>query len=293
MGVYEDILTKVAEPDRATLDKYPDLKAAIQKLEADYTDADTRLKGYEGWYAANWDPERKMTRREVELTESLTAAQQRADQLETLGETEMTFDDILKQTQPHIKQAVDGAVNPLRSALFDEKGQPKLTARDEFNQALVGMQMFYANTANLPAQHYREFGEDMDMPGFIKHVFEHEMGARTKEAYDQFVADKRAAARAAADQKREQETSAKIEAARKEGEDKARREMVVTSGRGTPSDAGVGASALGPLSQRLDIIRNPEKAKDSARLDPSIKLTDSRLSQLAAEEFFKKQMGAA
>jgi len=97
MGVFDQILAKVDETDRAVLNKHPFIKATIE-------DMDTRLGAWNKWSENNIDPATRHPKREIQLQSELEAERARVAALEARGEVDMTFDEMIAQAKPVIKQ---------------------------------------------------------------------------------------------------------------------------------------------------------------------------------------------
>ena len=258
MGVFDQILEKVDETDRAVLNKHPFIKATIE-------DMDTRLGAWNKWSENNIDPATRLPKRQVQLQSELEAERARVAALEARGEVDMTFDEMIAQAKPVIKQQTDEAVAPIRQVLFDDKGNPRVATSESLNQVSAGMQFFYAKTATLPNRHYREFGEEMDFDKYIKYTGEKNLGGDPQTAYDQFVAEKREAKRKEAEEKKEAEHKAELEKVKTETaaetESRIRREAGMSS---TPTDSGSGrppSGWVGTSAEKADDL--PEIPKDS------------------------------
>jgi hypothetical protein len=77
MSVFDDILKSVPTEDRAIFDKYPQLGAAVEKMEADLNSVALFAGKWVDWQKENWDPDAGMTRTERQLRDLLAASHAR------------------------------------------------------------------------------------------------------------------------------------------------------------------------------------------------------------------------
>jgi hypothetical protein len=290
MGVFDDILENVEDDDKEIFDKYPQLKETVDGLEARYSDADNRLKGWESWALKHYNYDSGKTTEQIAAERKAQEMEARARALEALKDTEMTFDEILEglRGQGFVKR--DEIPEVVKQATSG------LVSREEYsnsqNQLALGFEYIYKKTAHLPSKHMKEFGDPMNMNDFMDHW--QKSGIKDPDqAYESFISPLKQERDKVAAEKREKEYQDRVEAARKEGEEKARREMSMGQGGRIPSDQG-GTSGMGMLERQIMQKRTQSGAqKDNPpEIPDSVKLGDGTLAQLGYEKYLKGELGA-
>uniref|UniRef100_UPI0034E2FC69 hypothetical protein n=1 Tax=Methanothrix sp. TaxID=90426 RepID=UPI0034E2FC69 len=258
-GIFDEILAKVDEQDRSVLEKYPELKETVEKLEQAAVD-------YAAWYRENWDEEHGMTRSEW------AARQQMEDlnrQLELLRSNPSSFSD----------QGAEDVLEQARSAgmisqaelqkILDERIR---TLQQEQDRILSGMQNFYANVYTLGFRHKDEFGEPLNPSELYNYMVK--TGLRDPAtAYEQMVAPLR-------QKKMQEQMEQKIREAEERGARKAQEEMAMKS-PGLPTDTSGGIAGVSGIASTA--ATKAELPQDIAEKAKTLSLNDPELSRLGLE----------
>lgn len=275
MSLFDEILEGVAEDDREVLAKYPDVKKKIEE-------ADNLVSRWEAWKNQAWDDTANMTKAESEARRELARYQERVAALEALGGEEMGFDNILAE----LKKSGTFLTKEDLKSLNDPKNPESFVDRKSFETSLqqqaFGTEYFYGSTAHLPVQHKDEFGEVFKLKDLFEYMNKNKI-MDPEAAYEKMVAPKRDEARKAAEEAREKDIEAKIEAARSEERTKVLRERGQLEGR-LPTDNGT--APVGHL--QASAMRSAQEGKEP-EIPREMKLGDSRLAQLGYEEYLKNK----
>lgn len=207
MGAFDEILDdlKVDQADREVIlpfvKKYPDLESAVirrkeynQKLDEFDREKTARAgdwKELESWRDVskeNWDPEKKDWKQHIVLSEKLTAAEQRAEDLQKLVDAggEMNFDEVLKGLNDK------GYVTKTDLTPFMPKTDYEADIKKRLDTWGGSTEYIIGNVAPLVTRYAREYpGEDMDVTGFIRHASANDLWKEPGKAYESFTAGKR------------------------------------------------------------------------------------------------------
>jgi len=251
MGIFEEILAKAEDSDRAVLEKYPELKQSMEKLENAAVD-------YAKWYAANWDEEHGMTRGEWAARQQLQELQARLEALEANPGS---------MSDEHASSLLEDA---RRAGLLSHAEVQKILDerlkqyQEQTNQVLSGMQAFYGQVYGLGFKHKDEFGEPLDPNELWNYMVR--TGVRDpKVAYEQMVAPKRAEIQA-----KQQEQL--LKEAEERGAQRARQELAMGGQNALPTDTSGGIIGVthmpvpqGEIPQDLQ-----ERAKGMNLRDPAL-----------------------
>lgn len=222
MGFFDEFLkTKVAAEDQAVLAKYPELKSSVERME-------THNAQWNEWQARYWDPAANMTKREVELEESLAAATAAGASQSTLATIQADFEKKLQASQTASLQAIEG------------------------------MNLFYGATAKRMLPHQQEFSENLDPQSLMKYMQDNRI-QDPDIAYDRMVAGKRAEIAAQRDKDLEAKHAADIAAAEQRGRELAAREVAMGPNGVMPTD---GSGGIAGVTSRID---KPVEMSDAAR----------------------------
>ena len=205
MALFDEILAKAEEADRAVLDKYPALRQSLLELETirpQYAAAARKVEEWNDWSQKHFDREHGTTKAELALRTQYAEAVEELERLRAAretGESEMTFAEIEAQLKGKFATKED-----VNSALDSRRFATQESVQKGFNTLDNGMVAMYTRTATLPLKHYREFNEDLDMEQVFKYMSDHSV-PDPQVAYDQMVASKREAVRVASDKARNEE----------------------------------------------------------------------------------------
>jgi hypothetical protein len=280
VAIFDEILKGVTEEDKAVLAKYPQLAQTVTNLEAAYTEADTKLNGWESWRKENWDEE-------AQTTKQAAAAQARVRELEAAGVSDMTFDEIKEQLREEgfvaTKADIEAALAPKVAGFVSAKDH-----QEALNTLAAGFERAYFKSAPLLNKHQREFGEDLDLQPVFKYMQENKI-YDPEEAYNKMVAPRRAekatADKVALDEKHKLEiTEAEARGA------KAKAEELAMSASGSPTDLGGPAPYMGHLDRTR--MADGEPSKDLPEPVQKARLGDMRTAQAAFEDWRKAKTGS-
>lgn len=287
MSIFDDILAKADAVDKSVLEKYPQLKAAVDELDTikpqltelstKFTDADTRLKGFETWAQTNWDYTQNKTKAQI-------AAEQQVAELRNAKDSDMTFEEILEGlktqgivTKTDIEPVVTEAVNKVTGGF---------AKAEQLNGLANGSMALYSEMTPLLFQHKDEFGEILKPNDLIKFMNDKRID-NFQLAYDQMVSPRRTEAQ----QKAAAEATAKhqeeIAAAEKRGEEKARQAVAMGVDGRIPTDLGGTPPVMGHL-QRAFNERGQAAKGDEVKTDSS-KLGDLVTAQMGVEDLLKER----
>ena len=294
MAVFDDIINAVPEEDRGALRKHPQLKAAVEQLEASVAEANSKIAEWDDFIygrvvdpatkrreGGEYDPEAKTFRRVTEIQGRLAEAEARTAQLVAAAETgaEMTFDEILQGLQAKgfmTKTEVEATVLPLVA---------KFAPAETVSTLAANFQHIYARTANLPVKHRAEFGEDLDFDAYFQHMQKTNGLGDPQRAYEGFVAGRREEIRKAADTKREADHQTELatarETARTEGIAQGKKDAVMGQGGSLPVDQAGPPNALMPGVRAQ--LEKAKQADGSFKIPADSKLGDGVRAAIAAQ----------
>jgi hypothetical protein len=256
MGIFDELLAKVDENDRAVIEKYPSLKESMEKLEKAALD-------YAAWYRDNWDEQHGMTKSEWEARQELEAARLRLQELQANPQdfSAPEASEILEQarkagmvTQAEVQRLLDERLRAIQQ---------------QNDQILAGMQNFYSQVYTLGFQHKDEFGQPLDPSELYQFMVK--TGLRdAKLAYEQMVAPKRAELAA---KKHEEE----LRAAEQRGMEKARQELAMAT-PGLPTD-----NTGGIIGVTHPGVSKAEIPQELAEKTKGLSLTDPELARIGVD----------
>ena len=256
---FDDFLAAVPEADRSILNKYPNLRAGVDKFESDLaTIAPFAQYGMQmqDWSKQNWDEQAGMTKAEKQLRDELTAAQAK---LATAGAAGAAPDQIAA-----LRAEMDNKVKAVENSAL---------------AAINGMDRFYSVTAKHAFAHKDEFGENLDPQKLMLFITQNKL-TDPDAAYDRMVADQRAANAAKAKTDLEAKHAADITAAEQRGRDLAATERAMGPGGMLPTDQSGGIAGV---TARIDKPVAMSEATQKAATDA--KLGDGSLAALGYEAY--------
>lgn len=269
MGLFDNLLTQVAEADREVFKKYPELAAKIDKT-------DEYVTRWEAWKNDNWDAEAGMTKNSIA---ALSAKDMEIDALKLLQGNDMTWDDMKGNidallnsrgvvTKDYIEKEV---IAKAKFAKSDDIDSAKADFDKKINQLAMGMDVAYSKSAHLPVKYLREFGNDapeFTMEDLFKHMNEKKIQT-FDQAYDSFVQPLRT-------KKAEADTAARETQIRLDERQKTKDEFVMSQGA-QPVDNHGSSPEMSALTMKINARRKTEQ-------DGAPKLTPGDLGSGAATQ---------
>lgn len=287
MSIFDEILVKVKDEDKAVLARYPELGTTVAKLEEDLRVANEALTPWETWRANNWDETAGTTKAHVAHYQQLVEAQNKIKELETAGVTDMTFAQMKEQLQKEglvltRQDAEAAAASQLRE--FAEK-----VHRPTMNSVVGAMETIFAGIYPLGFQHKDEFGEVLDPNSVLSYMNEHKV-LDPRKAYEEMVAGRRAEKNAAAQKALEEQHKAELEKVRQEERTKVQQELAMGAS-GSPTDLGGPAPAMGHLERaRFEVAK--KEGEPAPGPPPEAKLGDGVVSNIGYRKWLNKQGSA-
>jgi hypothetical protein len=215
MSIFDDIIKAAPAEDRAVLDKYPTLRASMEKLEGDLGSVSKYAGEWMSWQNRNWDPDRNMTRAEAALRDELDAANAR---LADAGTGNGSGIDV-------------AALEVLKKELIAQIN----AARTETAAAFEGRDRFYTAVTARSVQHQQEFGEYLDPVKYREYM--RTTGINDPDlAYDRWVSDRRAGIASQRQQELETRHKTELEEAEKRGYEKRAQEAAMGPSGVLPTD---------------------------------------------------------
>lgn len=288
---FEDILENIQEAElkeaiKQASDKYPDLKGGWMRQD-DYSkksnERDNKVKlaeKWSDWRKANWLDDLNMTKEEAAVRQRVQELEGEVGVLRQKVDTEVTFEELHKEIETMWDAKSKGVMtdkdfnDKYGKKLFNQEEYDK-TVDEKLNRTLAAIENLYGKTFELGFKHKDEFGEVLNPLTVVEYAAKNGIQDLNK-AYDSMVSDRRG-------QSRDKELEAKLAAARKEGEDKARREVQMSPTGKLPVDTG--SSEMSPLQERVYKAR--VENKDNKPVIPDeIKADGSgRLGHAVAEQY--------
>lgn len=261
MSFFDEFLKKVPADDQAVLNKYPELKASVEKLETDYNTYARYAGEWVDWQQQYWDAEAGMTKREKALQDELTAAQARINAGVGTGADRASVEAIRKELDEKVK-----------------------SVQAQSLQAIEGMNMFYQSAAKHMLPHQQEFKENLDPQTLMKFMQDNRI-TDPDTAYDRMVAGRRAEAAAQAAKDLEAKHAADLQAAREDERKKVMQEHAMGPGGVLPTD---NTGGIAGITARVD---QPAKVSDEVRAKvQDAKLGDGSLAALGYELYRTGQL---
>ena len=299
MGVFDEILNRADEADRAVLNKYPDLKryaeehqvfaTELNTLRPKFKEADTKLSEWEQWKADNWDQDAGTTKTEKAMAEMYRAEAARAAALEAASGADMTFEEILGNLQQKgfaTKADIEQVITEKTKTLATKEDTTKVG--ENLDRA---MQFVYAKSYNLGRRHEKEFGEELDMAAVLTYMGTNRI-ADPELAYSQMIAPKREELR----KKQGEELAAKhakdLEDAKLAGITEGQKKTAMSAR--IPTDQ-QGPGGLGHL-QRAQLDRATAKKSEAngvPEVPTGVKIGDGVLTTLGWEELLRNREAAS
>lgn len=247
--------------------KYPEIKNGwlrqsdySRKLDS-FRDTEKKVDAWNKWAAENWDAESNAPKMEVYW-------RNKANELESKVETDMTFDEIKSFTEGFLNERGVMTKTDFESAINSKAA--------EIDKSFQGSAYFSAVIAEKTSEHLSEFGKPLKVREFISKLGEY--GTQDLDAaYDRYVSEDR--------KTREQKAmEEKIERIRNEEREKATQEVLsrLPNSGGLPIDQG--EPVAGHLETRVRAIGQPDAAEKAT-------LGDGTLAAIAAQAFRKQQLG--
>jgi hypothetical protein len=243
MGLFDKLLPKIEEADRAVFQKYPDVKEAIDALEATkaeletkYRVADDYVKRWEAFdLKTNWDKDSNMPRAAKEVIDQQTA---RILELEAKQGSDMTWEDMEPIVTAKLGKEFDSR-GVLTKDKFEKEVKPEFTkyADEKVNTLASGFDIVLNEFGPLFTKHAREFGEDLEPKKVWDHMKEKGIGKIT-DGYNSFVEAKR-------NEKVAAQHKSEIEAAEARGRENALKEKAMGKEGQMPGDTRGAQSDMG------------------------------------------------
>ncbi len=264
---FDEFLAKVPTEDRTVFDRHPELRASVEKMEADLGNVSRFAGEWVNWQNQNWipdpnDPNHGWTRGEQEAREELADAKAR----------------LAAATTGHGATPADIAA--LRKE-FEAKAQDIQTRS---LQAIEGMNMFYEAAAKHMLPHQKEFGENFD-PKVLREFMATNRLTDPDLAYDRMVTGKRTELAEKHQKELETKHAADLEAARKEGYEKRAQEIAMGPNGMLPVDH------TGGIVGVTSFMGQPAKVSDAEKTQlAEAKLGDGSLAKLGYEKYVRGEL---
>lgn len=244
MGVFDEILQKVSEEDRAVLNKYPDLKATVETLEQEYGKLAQYANQWTNWADNNWDSEAGMTRAEKELRDEIERLSAEIEAAKSPGSTTSNAD------LTELRKEFDQKISQLQA---------------ESSRTVEGLHRFYQSYARHLLPHQQEFGENLDPAKFLEFMESHRGEAWASNpdlAYDQMVAERRRQLAEKREQERLEQHQKEIEEARADERKKVMQEVSMGPQGVLPTDSTGGiAGVTSPINNKPAELSEELKSK--------------------------------
>jgi hypothetical protein len=264
MGVFDQLIANVDPADKAIFDKYPELKASVERLASDLSSVAQYAGEWLNWKNQNWDEEAGMTKAEKALHNELAAANARLAAFTSGSKGNESEDDL--------------------TALRKEMDAKLAEVQRQSLAAIEGMNAFYRAAARRVLTHQQEFGENFDPQALLDYMQKNRISDPDL-AYDRMVANRRAEISAQKEKEREAKYAEEIKAAEQRGREQAAREAAMGPGGVLPTDhsggiVGVTASMTKPVQIADEIKAKASKAN----------LGDGTLAALGYEMFRRGEL---
>lgn len=261
MSFFDEFLSRVPATDRVVLDRHPDLRASIDKMESDLGTVSKYAGEWARWQDQNWDGQAGMTKAEKILREELATAQER---INTGG----------------------GDAGDLAAVKRDFEAKLAETQKSSM-AAIEGMNHFYSAVSSRLLNHHQEFGETLDpskLMGFMQ-----QKGINDPDiAYDRMVAERRSENQSKKQKELEEKHAADIAAAEQRGREARSQELAMGPGGFLPTDHTGGIIGV---TARID---QPAKMSDEMKAQiAEAKLGDHKLAELGYSEYLKGKYTSA
>jgi len=313
---FEDLLKTIAdETDRAGVEqlakKYPVLKEAgdiLDKVKAaqphlsrlkeltgrefDPAGAAKFAADWQGWAADQWDRENNATKSELATKALLDQAQARIAELEQLGASDVTIEEMKSELNKALTEAGVVTKKDLPTLLpmdrlFDKEGKPRVATMDDvsgWTNGLAGrFQEAFAELTPEVNRHFQTFGEYPDLNKVFSTMLEEQKAAggrpvKPLDAYRKTYSEQFAA-------KEKEAMEKKIADAKAEGIAEGKKAVQQsTGGRAIPIDSR-GGLAMGAVARRVQA--KIQKDADGKTIEAP--LGRGIIAAKAAEEFLAKQ----
>lgn len=255
MAFFDTFLAKVDQADKAVLDRYPELRASVDKMEADFAKSTQFNQAWLDWQKDNWDAQAGTTRAEKAMSDELAAMQAMVDT--GTGSTA----DVAK-----LRQELDAKI--------------KATETNSM-QAIAGMNNFYRAVSNRLLSHQQEFKENLDADKLMQYMTANNI-QDPDVAYDKMYAGRRAELAVEAGKVAETQRQADIAAAEQRGYERRQTEAAMGPGGMSPTDQSGGITGVTAHMGPVKAISEAEKA-----IVDSAKLGDLNLATLGYQKFLR------
>lgn len=262
MSFFDDFLARVPAEDQAILNKYPELKASVLKMETDLDTTARYAGGWVNWQKENWDPQAGMTKREKELLGEINALNASlAAGPSAAGPSAQTLEALRKELEAKIA-GVGG----------------------ETLKAVEGMNHFYRSMSAKILTHNNEFKETLDPQRVMEYMQQNKI-IDPDLAYDRMVAGKRADNAANAQKELDAKHAADLAEAEKRGYEKRAQEAAMGPSGMSPTDQTGGIAGV-----TAHVAADP-KMSDAVKSKMSeAKLGDGSLAALGYEMYRTGQL---
>lgn len=297
MAAFDDILNAADATDRSVFEKYPALKQSLTELDdlrVKYPDVDKRLGTFENWWRTNvGDNKEGKTKAQLQAEADATRLREQNQKLQEGLETDMTFEEVLKNLGDagYAKKADVEATIQASLANLGTRFAPAEETKTQIGNLAAGSQYVFEEMIPIILQHKDEFKENLNPREIFKFMDQNKI-QDIHVAYDRMVAARRQESGKLAKEAEDKRVQDAIETAKREGEEKGRREAAMGPSGHIPTDQGGISPAMGHL-QRGQLERTGAiKAADDVPAPPDkVKLGDGVLAQLGYEDLSKSRQG--
>ena len=254
MGVFDEILARVAPEDRAVLAKYPDLQASITKMENDLGAVSNYATKWVNWQNDNWDSQSGMTRAEKALRDELESAQAK------------------------LSAGIEAGASTATVAALRKEFETKLAeTQKQSMSAIEGMNHFYSSVSSRLLSHQQEFKDPLEAPKLMAFMQANKINDPDL-AYDKMVAGRRAELAVQSQKDLETKHAADITAAEQRGREQRSQELAMGPNGVMPTDS---TGGIVGVTSRID---QPAKISDDVKSKiGDAKVGDGSLAQLGYE----------
>lgn len=274
MSVFDKLLEAAEEGDREVLQKYPQLQ-----------DWDAKLAVWEDWKAKNWNPEANEHKDVVAAREILRQKDAEIEALKLMQGSDMNWDDLKGNVAQFMKDSGMATAADIEKAMetkFASKlnvkfGERQIPVGEYIQNVERGTEAMYLATADLPTEHFIEFGKPMKMADLWKYANENKM-SNLQDAYAKMVAPMREQRATEAQTKRE-------EVLRQTVREETLKEVTMKHGA-LPIDSNGSAPEFSPLTRKLSERKKIDLPTDAPKLTPG-ELGSQAASQDAYQQYIK------
>jgi len=268
MSAFDDILSNanMTAEDRAVIDKYPALKASVEKMETDLGNVARYAGGWVNWQRDNWDTDAGMTRAEKSLRAELEASNAR---LAAANAAAIAGDDTAAATAEALRKELDA----------------KLEAASKQNLAAIdGMNVFYQTAAAHMLPHQQEFGENLNPRKLMEYMQVNRI-LDPDIAYDRMMAPRRSELAVQKQKELDEKHQKEIQEAEQRGRELAAREQAMGPQGVLPDDHSGGIAGITARVEKPATMSDETKARLA-----EAKLGDGTLAQLGYEMYRRGEL---